>query len=907
MNMKKYIFFFLLMLSVPLTIVAQTPEPVQAEGRVTIYNKDSGKDIFERVYYTEMLSKKDAYEAYEAFKRLSGGNNNDYTIDDKVKLLKRKYRFLNKTKGNGKFEISNAVTTFYVLFLTDTEAEVSEPVEIVKGKEYNIKIEVSRLEDKVKVTGKGKRPPKIGGGSGDPGDGNEYFRIQLDVVKGNARNNARLIIQTFAVDCLTDDTVAYCMPLVYEGSDYHQLQDKRMAFNFFENDSLSKGYQASTPLEDGEEINIDTTLVFKKPDKNASYRGPFRYVLEDYHHVYVEDGWGGTCLHERPFKFLDFTPALADMELTEEFKEQARMSTVKENRSLALNFVTGTAALKDDSLNFAILGKITDELRSYGDKLISADIQGMASPDGNMKKNQELAQQRAQKAASLIRGALPSNRNVTTSSDVYKWSDVVAKLKQSGKEDYANRVDSIVKKNELPDRELRQLEFYESDVIPILDGMRVMKASFQYLRDKILTPDEAVEEFRKRRNTYKFFNYDFWNIYDNLTDSAEIDTLTVFAYKYITRDPDYAVENLIAPYICNKMALLKIKNGTPDPEILKPFIDLSRGSINARKPVDDMTTIIVNRREMLLNQAIAYYQQLKMDSCKYFIEWLNRQNASTPGLKSLERIMNLKSLHYNNFRSASEEQEYESAKNYVLGISDENKAILYSEIPDWGKPQDAMKYVNLLPDDMAKKWYLKGILWAQTAWKELAQLFKRTPGMEIKAETSIREQLEPQEEEDNSDKPDLGGGFFLLTEDEEADLMAKDYSRYALYNQQKEKYMAEHDGQLPKVEVKVKPKNPDDDIEVEGFPFYLAYFQHCFDLEPQFKRLYFAEAHVPEDLRKLYQYKKKNIPAYRKLFRLLQEYELRKEQEELDKLSNPEGDKKEDADEKKTTADTAAM
>ena len=120
--------------------------------------------------------------------------------------------------------------------------------------------------------------------------------------------------------------------------------------------------------------------------------------------------------------------------------------------------------------------------------------------------------------------------------------------------------------------------------------------------------------------------------------------------------------------------------------------------------------------------------------------------------------------------------------------------------------------------------------------------------------------------------------------------------------------MEEHDGQLPKVEKKVKPKNPEDDIEIEGIPFYLAYFQHCFELEPLFKRMYFNEAHVPEEMRKIYQYKRANIPAYDKLFRLLQAYEARMEQEKLEKLNAPaQGDKKEETNEKKNTADTAAM
>ncbi len=919
-DMKKYIALVILMMLLPLGLMAQNPEPVTIKVKVTVHNKENGKDINERVTYSRMLTKKEAQEAHAAIERLTGdksSNDMSYDMDQeaKVKLLMKKYGFIekNRTSAKGNVELSTATTMCY-LFITGQENKVSDIMEVVPGKtEYNITINVQRLQE-VFAQGKMGEREEIGGGTGDPDDGNEYFRVKMKLLKGAARSNARMILQTYAVDCQTDDTTAYCTPLVFEGGKYHELQNKRMDYDYFKNDSLRHGYQASTPLEDDDYIMIDTTLVYKKKDKDASFRGPFKYILEDYHHVYATGGYAGTCLRFRPFKFLDFAPALAEMELTDEFREEAQSQIADEKRDLALSFEVGKASLKEDSMNTVNMNKLVEELRSYGDKLLSPSIQGMASPDGNMKKNLELAQQRAQLAARIIQKYLPSGQRVASTSSVYTWKDVAERLEKKGKKAEAEQVMAIAGKTETPDRELRLLEFYETDIVPILESMRVMKASYKYIREKVLTAQEAVDEFHLNLEQYKagkkrFSNGDYWNIFNNLTDSAEIDTLTMMAYRDIIRNPEYATENKIAPYVCNRVALINLKKGIPNARILEPFIDLTRRGVNAIKPIDDMVSIIVNRREVLLNQAVTYYQELKMDSCKYFINWLKKYNASDPALESLERIMNLKSLHYNNFRSSEQEQEYEAAKNYVLNISDENKAILYSEIPDWGNTKGGMEYVDMMPDESAKKWYLKGILWAQMTWKELSTKLKLTPGMEIDSEREIREQLEPREPEDNSGKPDLGNGFFLLTEDEETDLMATDYNRYALYNQQKQKYMDEHDGQLPQIEKKEKPKNADDDIDIEGIPFYLAYFQRCFELEPQFKRMYFNEAHVPEDLRKIYKYKRAKIPAYDKLFRLLQAYDERMEQEKLEKLKAPaEEEKKEDAHEdKNAAADTAAM
>ena len=105
-----------------------------------------------------------------------------------------------------------------------------------------------------------------------------------------------------------------------------------------------------------------------------------------------------------------------------------------------------------------------------------------------------------------------------------------------------------------------------------------------------------------------------------------------------------------------------------------------------------------------------------------------------------------------------------------------------------------------------------------------------------------------------------------------------------------------------------RPKQADDDIDIEGIPYYLAYFNHAFELEPLYKRIYFTEGHVTEDLRRQYKYKNKNIPAYRKLFRLLYEQDQkRKEEEYEDNGENEELNNEETEQHEENTADTAHL
>ena len=866
-RLKHICLTLMLVVLMPMQALAQDPVPVTVSGQVTIHNKENGKDIHERVEYT-MLTKAEAQKAKAAFDKLTGDGDKSQSIkEDEIEAidrLKRKYGFVKKntTRASGRFSI-NAATTLCLLFITGQESKVSDIIEIVEGKtEYDVVINVQRLREVVKQ-GNAVEREFIGGGNGDTGDGNCYFHISLNIPKGYGKESSRLIIQTYAVDCQTDDTLAYCDPLVYEGREYHTLQNRRMDYDYFANDKLAGAYHDRMEITSDDWIRIDTTVVYQKPDKNLTYRGPYTYVLEDYHHVYKRGGWGGTCLVERPFKFLDFTPALAEIPLTEEFREEAQSQFGQENRDLQLRFVVGKDVLEEDSMNQVNIDKLISELRSYGEKLVAPKIQGYASPDGGMKVNQDLALRRAQYAARIIQRYLPAGTTVSSSSSVYTWNDVADALAKKGLQDYADQVRAIAARTDSPDRELKMLDFYATDVEPILESMRAMRASYQYLRAKVLTAEEAVEEYYSHKRDYqlgkkKFSNGDFWNIYNNLNDEAEADSLTLLAYNYITKDPEYATENIIAPYVANRYAIYNLNKGTPNARILEPFIDLSYHNVNAKKAIDDFLTITINRKEILLNQAVTYFQEQKLDSALFFINWLHKANVSDVTLDNMEKYMNLKRLHAIHNKTFQERQTYEAAKKFVLSVSDENKAILYTEIPDWGMTDEAMKYVDKMPDNSAKKWYLKALLWVDKAGKEPRDF-------------------------DESEKVTANSDFKVLTPAEEDQLMMSNPGEYNLYMEKLSAWQHQRDSIAA-----ARPKQADDGIDIEDIPYYLAYFQHAFELEPLFKRIYFTEGHVSEDMRKLYKYKNKNIPAYRKLFRLLYEQDQKRKENELELNGDPE-------------------
>jgi hypothetical protein len=391
-----------------------------------------------------------------------------------------------------------------------------------------------------------------------------------------------------------------------------------------------------------------------------------------------------------------------------------------------------------------------------------------------------------------------------------------------------------------------------------------------------MEPEECVQAFRLYRQAYwegskHFSNGDFYNLYDLLEDSLEIDTLTTIAYREISTVPEYEKEVPISPYICNLKAIQQMKRGTPNAEILKPFIDFKRrGKIGGGYGIDvdqyvaGRGKIKFNRQEIVANQAACYYMDQKVDTAQFLIEWLKECKIENEGIEQLENLINLKRLHFKGTRTAKEEADYKRAKNAVLAMSADNKAILYTEIEDWGQRDNAMQYVNQMEDGNPRKWYLKGMLAALKLEK-------------TKTEDPLVVESDDDDEEEGADDSQ----FYKWSEDKLADYQwSEDPKKVAAYENYMKKlldYRNAHDGEDPPVapaqtdHAQHKNKTAVDVNKFQGIPQYLAYFQHAFDLDPTKKyfRYYGNESNVSEELRKKYKYKFKNRPLYREMFKLL--------------------------------------
>lgn len=800
--MKKILGIYFLLL--PLCLWAQEVEDddmMQVKGNFKFINFNGetidGPDI---IYY-EVKDKAIAYEASEKLKAVQNNSqmsNEEQTVE--FERIRTEYGLTSTCTEKFK---KNALSSMALLFVA-VDQLAFKVIDIHKGQEEypDIVWQMHQIKDVVS-TGISTPPDVAISTVEDAEDGYERFRIRMRKPAGTAREDSRLIIQIYAVDCQTDDTLKALKSLVYEGEQYHALQHKRMGFNYDKNDKLAPYYQRNAILKADQEFVLDTTLLWKRPkgQEQRYFRGPFTYSFEDYTHPYMREEAEGTCLRVKPFKLLDFSAALNDIPLSEDFYEEAGATFKKMKQNIDLRFEKGTARLVADSLNEVKKQRFIEEMASYGYDLVDMTIEGGASPEGSLKRNEELAKQRANVAAQMLQGRIRIRPKVTYKP--HTWADVVTDLRQAQKEIQAMQLEELLKgggDDATLFNRIKSLPCYTFDIEPILDNQRNMICHYRYQTSRPMTPTECVSTYYERKKDYlgkklHLTAGDFYNLYDQIQDTLELDTVTMIAYQEIVNEENYAMMNPIAPYVCNRMAMLQMRRGLPNIEILRPFINFQRhgkdgkGGIDVNQYVAGRGKLVrINRRQIVANQAACYYMEQKVDTALWLIDWLKKTQADVAGITQLEHLIKLKKLHFNKQRSDVDELEYQMAKNAVLDMSEENRAILYTEIEEWGQRPHAMGFVDRMADDSPKKWYLKGALAALN-----------------------------------------------------------------------------HDTEIP--------LTGEGTEELEGIPQYLAYFQHCFDLDPKhtYFRYYHQEAMVDETLRKKFKYKLKNRELYRKMFTLLQQ------------------------------------
>ncbi len=638
---------------------------------------------------------------------------------------------------------------------------------------------------------------------------NLHWNVTVGLPADYGSKDSRLIFQPAVIDCQTEDTVQYLEPLVFEGRQYHLAQVRRKSFDTQRHDSLARYVQPS--LLTAEPLSFQWETTFPKPDPERTYKWVSVMQLEDYTHVYYDDdGKEGTCNSRKPWKLLDIDFARKEITLDERYYEQAKAQLRETDRDLQLTFEIGTARLTEDSANVLIINHLIRELRSYGRQLMNVRIQGTASPDGRVERNTELANQRAQHALGLLRSYVGTASLQVAPPRVYTWQDVADSLEHRGLTLEATELRELARRNAVDG--IRRMMGDTPAMNQILQHLRLMKCSYTIRQNKVMDADEALWAYYHDASyaeggENRFSNGDYYHLFRQIKDSAELHRLTLRAYQELKARPQ-SKYSPFAAYIANRMACYAIANGEVNTEILAPFIDM-KSSLEAQRQisVNNEYRYTVNRRELVANQAVMYFKAMKLGAASHLADKL----PNTDEFGDIKMFTDLETLFFKQSKTADEQARAMTALRYVMQTSASNHAVLNFELaPELGKTyQEVEALIDSLPADSPKRWYMKGVIAANS--------------------------------------PEATGDNFM-------ELAAK-------YGAEKAIQMQENQT-----------------------PSFLAYLQHCFDLDATYyRKYYYSDANISDEIKKKYPYDAAKAAVYREKFESLM-LQGRKDAESTDEM-----------------------
>ena len=539
---------------------------------------------------------------------------------------------------------------------------------------------------------------------------NLHWNVSIGLPENYAKKHARLIFQPAALDASTKDTVQYLEPMVFEGFQYHHNQIRRKSYDYERNDSLHSYYDAQQPLSE-KALRLDWEVTFPKPDPDKSYKWVGKVSLEDYTHVYFKDNKEGSANSRKPWKMLDAATAKCEMDLSSRFFEQVRARLQEVPRDLELFFVVGKDELTSDSVNQQTLDMLVRELRSYGRSLVNFTIQGAASPEGGFNSNKSLAANRARKILRIIGSQISSADLVVKEPHVYTWDDVADSLVRYGQKAEAEELRKYGQAHDLAG--LNRMMASNMLIQRVMQNQRLIKSSYTIRRNKILDPVETVWTYYNdpryaEGGTDMFSNGDYFNLLSQIKDSAEIRKITMRAYKE-NMARKTAKFSPFAAYIANKVACYMLDADSVNLDILKPFIDMQAG-IEVSRPIafDNSYNYTVNFKEIVANQALMYLRKRKLGEAAFLANKL----PDTSKFHELKMLIDLQTLFFKQNKTPAEEARAKAALDYVMNTNPVNRAVLSTELaPELGYTYKQIEpLIDSLPDNLAKKWYLKGVV-----------------------------------------------------------------------------------------------------------------------------------------------------------------------------------------------------
>lgn len=529
-----------------------------------------------------------------------------------------------------------------------------------------------------------------------------YVRTRVRVPSEMFSHDTRLVVQPI-LNNVTKGKLTLMRPMVYDAKEYHRTQDRLYNFDMNNADSgdpLAKyvTVKSRSLRENGRTNDIigynDSIYVESVKD---DYSCDVYMAIEDYTHILYRD----TTIIARgtvnPLRWLDCSlmgRTLDDAAYYPTPEKQMRDS----HGNINLKFRIGKATLNPDdpqnTAEIAWLREQIDAIRADRDATMqSLELEGISSPDGRLSRNQVLARQRMQFAASYIRSKLPEDLrdglDIGSSSSVATWSDVAALLRRDSLVAEADKMDEIIKRYNNPDRQgaaMRRLPFYNSLLeAKYLPQLRQVNYAMNYAIFRQLTLDEIRELYAD--DYHKLTRYEFFTLYRNEPDSTKRETILRQALEIY---PSFMIA-------ANDLAALLIEQGKPDATLLENF-------------ADEKAPATVN-----INHAIALINDQQFSAADEVIGFVPK-NDDTKLLHAMSGVLN---------------GRYEENYATVAATGKRNELLMLLAMK---RNSEALKLSRELPDDEALTHYLRAVCLNRTedavgAYDELKRSFEMDPSL----------------------------------------------------------------------------------------------------------------------------------------------------------------------------------
>lgn len=478
-------------------------------------------------------------------------------------------------------------------------------------------------------------------------------------------SHVRLIVQPSLAN-LTKKETDWLQAVVYDGRNFHLNQERMYGFDISQ-DPLHSLVEIKSVPKEGETVYYRDSIELK--NMRDDYRGDVVMLIESYGKILYRDSFNIARGTVNPLRFLDYH-ALGQMaELDEKYLPKPEPAQREDKGVVDLQFEVGKSSINEEFANNQIeLDKILSKLRSVEEnelfELQSFYIKGYASPEGSYVKNKVLSEERTKAALQYIKNNISSKSLAQIyfehDSEVQEWDNIIPQMISDS---LTNEVEELrvildeTKDMDVRGRKIAQKKYYRPIIIEkYLPKLRKVEYQFTYSQLRELTDEEVVRQYKDEFALMT--KHEFWRYYKlNISPKEEVLTNARSVYP---KEIAFA----------NELATLKLQKGTPDIDLLAPFI-------NTATP-----------EAVLLNHIAALFQENQIAEAQRVANFLPESSVAVRGV--------LDALNGN----------YEKAYEVFGQKKDRNNAVILLAMK---RNEEALKLLKEINDQKAESYYLMAI------------------------------------------------------------------------------------------------------------------------------------------------------------------------------------------------------